>query len=245
MKTWNRRIALNHMNIRDNDVKIGERSIQDRFKRENLSDLVIDYIKEMIINGKYAEGEHIPETEIARELGISRAPVREGIKELQNLGVIEFIPRRGNFVSRYSIEDKKEIFDIRLLIESDMLEILINNNKLQEADFARLTKIVDEMLMITKGEGDIMQKAVLMSKKDIEFHRYIWTKSGSKRRTEILENLHFQLRMAMLYDTKLSGDLQMTAEEHYDIIRCLKKGALECCKTVLRQSIYSYKSGVF
>lgn len=244
-KRGNRGIALDHVSIRDSYVEMGEKSIQNRFKRENLSELVIDYIKEMIINGKYAEGEHIPETEIARELGISRAPVREGIKELQNLGVIEFIPRRGNFVSRYSVEDKKEIFDIRLLIESDMLEILINNNRLKEADFDHLTKIVDEMMMISKGDGDIMQKAALLSKKDIEFHRYIWLKSGSKRRTEILENLHFQLRMAMLYDTKLSGDLQMTAEEHYDIIRCLKKGALECCKTVLRESIYSYKSGIF
>ncbi len=220
------------------------RSSKNSFKRENISAIVIEYIKEKIINGKYAEGDHIPETEIAKELGISRAPVREGIKELQNQGVIEFIVRKGNFVASFTVEDKKEIFDIRLLLESEILELLIKENKLQEKDFAYLTKIVDEMLVISESEGDKAKKTSLMSEKDIEFHKYIWSKSGSKRRTEMLKNLHFQVQIAMLYDTKLSGDLQMTATQHYDIIKYLKLGDLESCKRVLRESIYSYKNGI-
>lgn len=220
------------------------RKPKGRFKKESISDIVIEYIKEKIITGKYAEGDHIPETEIARELEISRGPVREGIKELQNQGVIEFIPRTGNFVASFTAEDKKDIFDIRLMIESNILEQLIKENKLQEEDFVRLTKIVDDMVVISENEGDMMVKAAQMSNKDIDFHKYIWVKSGSKRKVEILESLHFQLQIAMLYDTKLSGDLQMTAKEHYDIIKYLKLGDLESCKRVLRESIYSYKNGI-
>jgi len=219
--------------------------VESRFRRENLSEIVIDYIKEKILTGRYAEGDHIPETEIASELGISRAPVREGIKELQNIGVIEFLPRKGNYVATFNAEDKKEIFDIRLLLEGDMIELLIKGKKLSDKDFETLEKIIDEMLAISKREGDMMEKAALLSKKDIEFHKYLWERSGSRRRAEILGNLHFQLQMAMIYDTRLSGDLQTTAEEHYEIVKCLKEGDIEKCKNALREHIVSYRDGVF
>lgn len=219
--------------------------LEGRFKRENLSEIVIEYIKEQIITGRYEEGDHIPETEIANELGISRAPVREGIRELQNMGIIEFIPRKGNYVSAFTDEDKKEIFDIRLLLEGDMIELIIKENKLRDDDFKYLASIVDEMLHISMADGDMMKKAVALSKKDIEFHKYIWDRSGSKRRAEILEKLHFQLQMAMIYDTKLSGDLQMTAKEHYEIIEYLKLGDIQSCKNALRGHIVSYRDGVF
>ena len=67
------------------------------FTRDNLSGVVVDYIKESILSGKYKEGEHILETEVAFELGISRAPVREGIKELEKEGIVTTIPRKGTY----------------------------------------------------------------------------------------------------------------------------------------------------
>ena len=51
--------------------------------------------------------------------------------------------------------------------------------------------------------------------------------------------------MAMIYDTKLSGDLQMTAKEHYEIIEYLKLGDIQSCKNALRGHIVSYRDGVF
>ncbi len=221
------------------------RGLEKRFIGENISAIVTDYIKERIMTGKYAEGDHIPQTVIARELEISRGPVREGIKELQNQGVIDFVPRTGNFVACFTTEDKKEIFDIRLMIEGAMLEQLIKESKLGEEDFTHLTKIVEEMVQISECEWDMVEKAAQMSKKDIEFHRYIWKKSGGKRKIEILENLHFQLQMAMIYDTKFGGNLPITAKEHYDIIRCLKTGDIKNCKSVLKEHITLYRKGVF
>lgn len=210
------------------------------FKKENLAEYVIDYVKSKILSGEYESGDHVPETEIAKELGISRAPVREGIRELQNLGVIKFFPRRGNFVSEIDAEDIKEIFDIRIMIEGDMVRILIEEQKLTDADFKHLENIVEDMLNISKMEGDMMEKAALMSMKDIEFHKYLWECSGSMRRKEILERLHFQLQMAMVYDTKQSGDLHLTAAEHYVIIEALKEGDVDACKKALKSHINVY-----
>lgn len=214
------------------------------YAKENLSELVAEYIKDQIISEKYQQGQHIPETEIATDLGISRAPVREGIKMLQNFGIVEFIPRKGNFVTQFNKEDIKEIFDIRLLLEGDMYGILIRKQLLTEKDFENLTAIIDEMVAISDRDDDLEVKTAAMSKKDIEFHKYIWRKANSKRRAWILEQLHFQLQMVMAYDTRLTGDLGTTAEEHYDIVEALKTGDIDRCKLLLRQSIESYRKGL-
>lgn len=212
----------------------------ENYKKENLAEYVIDYVKSKILSGEYESGDHIPETEIAKKLGISRAPVREGIRELQNLGIIDFIPRRGNYVAKIGPNDIKEIFDIRIMIEGYMLKILIEEKKLTTEVVDHLESIVKEMLIISESQGDLMEKARLMSIKDIEFHKYLWHCSGSLRGKDILEGLHFQLQMAMIYDTKESGDLHLTAAEHYTIIEELKKGDFAACERALKSHINIY-----
>lgn len=215
------------------------------YQRENLCRIVADYIKEAILEGIYREGDHILETEVAQVLGISRAPVREGIKELEKEGILTIVPRKGTFMTKFTIEDIKEVFDIRLLLENDILELLLTEDKLSEKDFAALEIIVEEMVTIVNSSGDPIKKAIMLNSKDMEFHRYIWKKSGSKRRIEILERLYFQLRIAMFYDTNETGNLLITATDHYEIIKNLRSRDLEKCKKALRDHIILYKEGRF
>lgn len=215
------------------------------YQKENLSRIVVDYIKQLILSKDYKEGEHILETKVATELGISRAPVREGIKELEKAGIVTVIPRKGTYVTKFLIEDIKEVFDIRLLLEDNILEILIHENKLTEQDFLALESIVKDMVDIVEGKKDEVQKAIEINMKDMEFHKFIWKKSGSRRREEMLKGIYFQLRMAMLYDTKETGNLLITATDHYEIIKHLRDKNLEESKKALRDHIISYREGKF
>ena len=213
--------------------------------RENLSSVVVNYIKESILAGTYKEGEHILETEVALKLGISRAPVREGIKELEKEGIVTTVPRKGTYVTKFSMEDIKEVFDIRLLLENNIIKILIYEDKLTEKDFLHLENLVKEMGRIAESSLDDSNKLIMINLKDMEFHRYIWQKSGSQRRVKMLESIFFQLRIAMLYDTTETGDLFITANDHYEIIDCLKSKDIDRCKKALREHIVSYKEGKF
>ena len=215
------------------------------YHRENLSSVVVNYIKEAILSGAFQAGDHILETEVANALGISRAPVREGIKELENEGIVTVIPRKGTYVTKFGVEDIKEIFDIRLLLENNIIKILIYNDKLAEEDFAYLESLVNDMVSLVDLPGDINDKAIMINKKDMEFHRFLWQKSGSRRRVDLLEGLFFQLRMAMLYDTNKTGNLLVTATDHYEIIKHLRNKDIENCKKALREHIISYKEGKF
>lgn len=213
----------------------------ESFKHKSLSSIVVEYIRSKILSGEYKEGDHILEAEVAKELGTSRAPVREGIKELENQGLIKTIPRKGNYVVKLTMDDVKEVFDIRLLLENSVLEILINDNKLTEDDFQELERIIDDMIAISQEEKDEIHKILGINKKDMEFHKFLWQKSGSARRFKILSDLYSQLQMAMVIDTKLTGSLMKTAKDHYNIIKYLREKDLENCKKALKEHIIIYK----
>ncbi len=215
------------------------------YQRDNLCSVVVDYIKETILSGVYKAGDHVLESEVALKLGISRAPVREGLKELEKEGIVTVLPRKGTYVTKFTLEDIKEVFDIRLLLENNILEILVNESKLKEDDFNALENIVNEMVKIANSKEDELNKAILVNMKDMEFHKFLWQKSGSSRRVEILSGIFFQLRMAMLYDTNKTGNLFITATDHYEIIKHLRNSDLESCKRSLREHIVSYKEGMF
>lgn len=217
---------------------------KQEYLKKNLSEIVVDYIKNKILTGEYKEGDHVSEVSVAEALNISRAPVREGIKELQNQGLIKFIPRKGNYVTRMTLEDVKEVFDIRLLIENSVIEILIKENKLQERDYNRLKEIIDEMMNIANSIGDIRDKTIKINELDMEFHIFLWQKSDSKRRVKILTDLFIQLQLAMVFDTQMTGDLEVTASDHYEIVKFLKEGNIEECKKALKDHIISYRKGI-
>ena len=213
--------------------------------RQNLNSIVVEYIKESILAGKYKEGDHILETEVAMTLGISRAPVREALKELEKEGIVTTLPRRGTFITKFSIEDIKEVFDIRMLLENNIFKILIYDNKLNDHDINHLKRLVSEMEKIAESDIEKLDKSILINLKDMEFHRFLWNKSGSERRVKILESIFFQLRMAMLYDTNETGDLRRTATDHYGIIEALIEKDIHKCKKALQAHIITYKEDVF
>lgn len=209
----------------------------ESFSRGNLHSLVVEYLKKKILLGEYMENCRVVEQDIARELNVSRAPVREAIRQLENRGLITSIPRKGNFVNSFTVEDIKEIFDIRMMFEDSAMEIIIKESKLSEEDFQKLTQMVDDMVGITKEDINEDVKLLKLNQKDLEFHQYLWKKSGSKRRAEILSDIHFQLEIAILYDTKVTADFEKTARDHYPIIESLKQGNLKNCKKAFREHI--------
>jgi len=203
--------------------------------------LVVDYLKNKIILGEYPEGYRIVEQDVARELGLSRAPVREAIRELENRGLIKSVPRKGNFVITFTVEDVKEVFDIRMMLEDSVMEIIINENKLCEEDYAALTRIVSDMVEIAKDDCNDDYKILRVNKKDLEFHQFLWIKSGSMRRAKILCDLYYQLQMAMIYDTRVTDDIVKTASDHYPIIEALKNKSLKNCKKAFREHVETIK----
>ena len=208
-------------------------------RRENLSTMVEAYIKDRILSGVYKGGDHLLETDIAETLGISRGPVREAIKAVEQTGIITVEPRRGAYVTTFDRDSIKEVFEIRLLLETSILEDLIDKKQLNQADFDTLTSIVEEMVEIAQSQTDRNEAMLALNEKDIEFHQYIWRKSQSRRKEKILDDHFFQLRLVMLHDTRVTQNLMKTATDHFGIIDGLRNGDFKSCKQSLIDHIVS------
>src|SRR5918994_7649165 len=76
-----------------------------------------EVIREAIIDGRLAPGQRLKEEELARELGMSRTPVREALLMLQSEGLVESIPRRGATVRSYAVGDLDDVYQLRALLE--------------------------------------------------------------------------------------------------------------------------------
>lgn len=212
------------------------------FSHKNLSVKVVDYLKEQILLENYEGGERIQADELAAELGISQVPVREGIKQLANQGLIKNVPRKGSFVEEFEEEDIQEIFEIRVLLEERILEILIKNSTLTEEDFRYLRRMIDEMVAIAKKGSET--RRVEVSERDIEFHKYLWERSGSRRSVNILSNLYYQLQIAMIRDAGLEPSLLDSAKKHYAILDHLRNEDLESAKKALESHIFTYRQRI-
>jgi len=212
-----------------------------KFYHKSLSSKVVEFLKEEIFSKNYKPGDRILESKIAGDFNISRAPVREAIKELESQGLVINIPRKGSFVVEFTRDEIKELYDIRILLESRIIKLLINDSILNDEDYNRLELIVDKMVKISKEKGiNRKEKIIEMNKQDVAFHNYLWEKSCSKYIVKILSSLHNQLKLVMIIDLKMEDNLVESAKQHYDIIKFLKKKDIVNTKKAIINHIISY-----
>ena len=122
-----------------------------------------------ILSGKYRPGDRLNESQIARELSISRIPVREALSQLQEQGLVQNRERRGMFVTNIGPEEVEQIFALRFLLESEALKLA--RGHMTPQILASLEKLIAQM---DAWDGNLLEAAAL----DLEFHRTLWKACG-------------------------------------------------------------------
>ncbi len=209
------------------------------FEKDTLSERVADYIRRQILYmDTFRDGDHILETEIAETLDVSRATVREALKDLETQGIVEIIPRKGTYVAAFDHKDMIEILELRCMCEAYIFETLLAENMLEDQDFAFLEKIIDEMVQVSRSSGEKgLSRSMAFSSKDLEFHGYLWKKSGRRWFCKVLSDNYYRLRLAMMQDLMLESNMEQSAVMHYDILGALKAANLADAKAFLRKHI--------
>jgi DNA-binding GntR family transcriptional regulator len=138
-----------------------------------LSDQVKDLLLQRILAGEYPPGARIVETRVAKELGTSQAPVREALRDLEALGVVEIKDFRGARVRHPTKAQLLEAYAIRAELES--LGARLAMPRMSDADLDELQAYVDEMQRAADA-GDTHRAAVV----DVAFHARVIEISGNK-----------------------------------------------------------------
>ena len=182
-----------------------------------LRETVCEVLRNAIKRGILEPGERLMEVQLAEELGISRTPVREAIRKLEQEGYVIMMPRRGTYVSSLSVHDVKEIFEIRSALET--LAAVLATMRIEPEELDKLRALLTEIEGHIKNNN--MDKIVAT---DIEFHCLLYQVSRNERLVAIISNLMEQLARFRTLSMSYPGRLQETLAEHRAMVEAIAAG---------------------
>ena len=149
---------------------------------DTLSKRVYKSLKKLILNGDLKPGQKLSQDWLAKQMKVSRMPVREAIERLRTEGLVERIPYKESRVVDFSLKDIEEIYSVRGLLEAYSTRLSIR--KIREKDLEELKKINQEMKEFLDKNN--YQQLSICNKK---FHLIIYNRSGNKRLSKTIKNL--------------------------------------------------------
>src|SRR3954471_22324821 len=199
--------------------------------RSVLRDQIRDALVARILDGTYAPGERIVEIRVAQEFGVSQAPVREALRELELLRLVVSEPFRGARVREVTAQELAEIYPVRAALEEVAARGAVAGF---DGDVSSLGVELEGMRRAA-STGDIHA----FVDHDVAFHRRIVEASGNGTLLELWSSLHFDLRTTITL-IKRAADLGEVAEAHVPVIDALRGGEPEHAASVLRAHIESF-----
>ena len=194
-------------------------------------------LREAILAGRLPPGVRIVEAEIARQMAISRGPIREAIRRLESDGLVEYQPRRGTVVVRLSPDEVRDAYYLRAHLEAYAVRLAAV--RATETDFATLEELIDRMCA-SAGRDEFGE---LLSA-DVAFHAHICQLSGSKRLYRLWDSLNPH-SWTLLTGLKASGyTLEQIAVRHRPILAALQAGDADQAEREIRLHIIELGNNV-
>lgn len=187
-------------------------------ERGDLVDQVVDEIVAAIVTGQFAPGAKLVEMQIGEQLGVSRGPVREAFRRLEQMGLVVKVPYRGTFVATLTVDDVRELHDLRAPLEG--LAARLVAEKGDPADAERLAGILDAMRRLPPS-GDHSRTITL----DADFHDTLIALSGHRLLQELWATIGVRLRsFLMLKRKRLYQTAHEAAALHEAIVEAIAAG---------------------
>ncbi len=167
-----------------------------------------------ILNGKYEPGESLVETKLSEELGVSRTPVREAIRQLELEGLVQSIPNKGVTVNGISSQDIEDIYTIRMLIEG--LAARWAAEKITPAELRELKEALEleEFYTRKNDAGQLMHF-------DSRFHDIVFKASKSKPLMQTLSTFHHYVQRARNASLTNPDRAKQVLREHKAILQAI------------------------
>ena len=151
-----------------------------------LRDVVFNTLRQAILKGELKPGERLMEIALAERLGVSRTPIREAMRKLEQEGLVVMIPRRGAQVANITEKDLNDVLEVRIALENVAIEKACA--RMTEEEMRRLWLAAKEFEH-TIAEGNLVK----LAEADVAFHEVIYQASDNKRLIQVLNNMREQI----------------------------------------------------
>ncbi len=190
---------------------------------------VKDVILQRIVSGEYAPGSRLVETRIAQELGVSQAPVREALRDLEQLGCVIHEPFRGCSVKAFSADELLEAFPVRAALEA--LAARLAAERMTEDELLQLAELVEKM-RAAADRGDAHDQ----SQANAQFHATI---VRAARNATLERQWSFLEPFSRTYMTVSQPGLDLLAlsERHVPILEALRARDAEAAAAAMHRHL--------
>ncbi|HBQ64362.1 MAG TPA: GntR family transcriptional regulator [Clostridiales bacterium] len=183
--------------------------------QRSLGGQVFEQIRENILNGRYKPGESLIELRLSEEIGVSRTPIREAIRQLELEGLVHVVPNKGAIVSGVSDKDVDDIYTIRMLVEGLAAQWAAQNITDRELEELEEILELEDFYTRKKDSSHILQI-------DSRFHQVIFAASKSKSLMHVLGTFHQYVRNARNTSLSYPDRAAEALKEHTAIYEAIR-----------------------
>lgn len=201
----------------------------------NLRDQTYDIIKNMIILREIKPGKKINEEHIAKEIQVSRTPIREALCRLENEGIVTIIPRRGAFVSDLTENNVREILLIREVLEGLVVRLAVEN--MDAKTLQKLRKAIEKVSSIPQKDRDLIN----YTRSEVDFHSILLSASNNQMLKNMMEMVNAHLQIIRLRTVVIPERAQKTVTEHQQILKAIEKGDADSAEDLMRKHVRSVR----
>ena len=204
----------------------------------SVKESVVEHLRTQIITGELAPGQKLNELELSSSLGISRPPLREAFRVLENEHLVVSTPRKGASVSEFSIKDLREVFQARVMIECWAIDLL-------KAAKVRFLPQVESALAFSSGLSipsyaeNSKEEMLRYLENVVAYHRKLVEATNNQWLIHFYNSIHANLARYQFIYTYIPGQSYDYKKRHKEILSLIKKGDYEKAKRHLRSHINS------
>ncbi|WP_205049050.1 GntR family transcriptional regulator [Paracoccus sp. SY] len=207
-----------------------QRQARPPFARATLHSQIAEELRTMIVDGKLAPGQKIPEKELCEAFDISRTPLREALKVLATEGLVELLPQRGARVSVITEAERQELFPIIAALEALAAELACRN--MTDAELAEL-KGLHRQMVAAYDRRDNLEYARLNRK----IHLSIFEAARNGALQMLYSNMELRIRNIRHTVRQSDEDWARAVQDHEKILSALEARDEGLCAKVLRDHV--------
>lgn len=191
----------------------------EEYQDQSLRGRVFRQLRNDILSGVYKEHDELRETTIGEELGVSRTPVREALRQLELEGLVTIVPNKGAYVTGISRKDVHDIYMIRSMLEGMCARWATKYITVEQIEELEEVILLSEF-HLKRQSGE---KALQVSELDGKFHKVLYQASNSRILEHVLSDFHKYVQMARILSVESRERAEKSIEEHRAILEAIKR----------------------
>ena len=200
-----------------------------------LKEKAYNIIKENIITCKYAPGELLNETHLMEEVGASRTPIREALSKLEQEKLVKIFSKKGIMVSELSIKEIGDVYQVRLMLEPQMIRQFGAGLPVEKMEECRNT------LMSYKPEMTVVEKNYL----DDSLHRLIIDNCPNNYFNEWMTLIYSQNQRLRIITGQLNHRMERNTDEHKEIVEAMLRGDFDGAAELMEEHLEQGRQSTF